>query len=248
MDAADMFENISDEMASPINPHVAHLVEQAIPTVAFNPHIYEDVLDIIHIKTGLSPYGTEKIGANSGLRNPDKIDEYLASEIKLLLQSFGLEATMNKRFGFFEISVNDMNKFITRDPDATLVSAALAQEQYLQAREENDPVLEKARWWERVKPTEYDEKDVIAHDLATQVGLKNPGFYEMQSLKTIQFDTPDGTPLPAEEMAKVAYTFNYQYDDARVKMAHIDGLRKGMPDLDIGVPDSLKNSPTISKM
>lgn len=250
MDAADMFDNITDELANGINPHVAHLVEQAIPTLAFNPHIYEDVLDIIHIKTGLSPYGQEKIGGFSGLRNPDKIDDYLAGEIKLLLQSFGLTTTMNKRFGYFEISVNEMNKFVTRNPDFTLRDATVAREQYLQEREQTDPHLDNARWYENIKPTPHDSQDNIEHAVAAQAGLRNPDFYRKQMLRSMKFQGGDnGKPIPDDELADIYYLHDYAYSDAEDQVTKMKNMQLGLPVPGQKIPDVLKNTPIgASKM
>lgn len=134
LDTADMFDKMADEKRSPISPHVAHLVEQAIPTIAFNPHVYEDVLDIIYIKTGI--HGDRD--AHGKLRNPDKIDQYLCDKIVPFLTAFGIRRPIiNKRLGYIEIDVDQMNQFLTIDDlDGAAQEYNVAQEKHLQKHEE----------------------------------------------------------------------------------------------------------------
>lgn len=229
MDAVDMFDHINEELRTPINPHVAHLVEQAIPTIAFNPHIYEDVLDIIHIKTGLSPYGEEKIGGFSGLRNPDKIDEYFAQEIKLILQTFGLTATMNKRFGYFEISVNELNRFITTDPDVSLRNANIAHEKFLLEQERRRGFVERAKVADYLSPLDPPDDDFSVTSKAMN-GVVNQHAYQRQQLLTMKYTTPSGKPLSDEQIFKFYTSGSQDYEPSHIFEKQLEDLKLGLND------------------
>eukprot|EP00461_Guttulinopsis_vulgaris_P000582 UN00582 len=149
-DTVDMLDNIADEKRAPINPHVAHLVEQCMPTIAYNPHIYEDVLDIIYIKTGV---GTD----DKGLRNPDVIDQYLATKVKNFLKAFNIaKPIVNKRFGYIEISTAELNKMTQLDMDKALEIWAHATERELQYKEKVLPRFKEGLMLERLHGTAQD--------------------------------------------------------------------------------------------
>jgi hypothetical protein len=236
LDASDIFTNMADEKSSPISPHVAHLVEQSIPSLAYNPHIYDDVLDIIHIKTGLAPRGEENT-----LRNPDKIDEFLGRQVEQFLQAFGLNPTKNVRFGYYEFSIDEMNAFLTRDLDSMLTTYTIATEKMLQAEEVNTRMQADAKALDDERTglhmVESDDEigaraELIETDIPKTI-LRN------QMLRDRKYNTPTGKPLDDKTLLYQDLLSQQDIPAAQRQYEKLTKLRRGIDLPEIPTPDSL---------
>lgn len=195
LDAADMQLTMTDERNTPISPHLAHLVEQCIPTIAYNPHIYEDVADIIHIKTGIG---------RDQLRNPNRVDQYLSEHVEEFMRQYKVNITKNVRFGYFEISTEDMNQLATKDFDQLYNDYHALRERELRYHEEHVKIQEQLGHFESLENSQFMDHPIAASAFSSKQQYIRPSHVYNQKLLDAKFGTHDGVPLSDDELTKQA--------------------------------------------